>query len=103
NHIPMKPIRKTLVLLHGHAVDDSIWDEVYTELSEDYTIIKPNFSPLTSCLTIEDYADELFRLLDSAAIQNITLIGHSMGGYIALAFAEKYPEMVEGLGLFHST
>jgi len=99
----MKQKRKTIVLLHGHGVDDSIWDDVYAYLSEDYTIIKPNFSPLANCVTIEDYADELFRLLDSAAIEKITLVGHSMGGYITLAFAEKYPEMVEGIGLFHSS
>ena len=35
--------------------------------------------------------------------KKITIIGHSMGGYIALAFAEKYPDLLNGLGLFHST
>ncbi len=99
----MNHLRKTLVLLHGHGVDDSIWDEVYTDLNEDYTVIKPNFSSISTCSTMEEYADELYRFLDSAAIQKITLIGHSMGGYIALAFVEKHPDMVEGIGLFHST
>jgi pimeloyl-ACP methyl ester carboxylesterase len=52
---------------------------------------------------MEDYADELHRLLTNASISRCTLIGHSMGGYIGLAFAEKYGDMLEGLGLFHST
>lgn len=95
--------RKTLVLLHGHGMDDSIWDQLDAILNDSFTIIRPNISLLTSCQTVEAYADELHRLLTNANIQKCTLIGHSMGGYIALAFAKKYPEMLQGLGLFHST
>ncbi len=58
---------------------------------------------LTNCPTVEAYADELHRLLTSTSITTCTLIGHSMGGYISLAFAEKYPDMLEGFGLFHSS
>jgi pimeloyl-ACP methyl ester carboxylesterase len=51
---------------------------------------------------MEAYADELHRLLSTAGVTRCTLVGHSMGGYIALKFAEKYPAMLEGFGLFHS-
>ena len=95
--------RKTLVLLHGHGVDDSIWDNVDASLNEYFTIVRPNISLFTFCQSVEDYADELHRFLTNATITKFTLIGHSMGGYVALAFAEKYPEMLEGFGLFHST
>ena len=95
--------RKTLVLLHGHGVDDSIWDSIDASINDYYTVVRPNISLFTFCKTIEEYADELHRFLTSAVIEKFTLIGHSMGGYIALAFAEKYPEMLEGFGLFHST
>ncbi|MCE6992312.1 alpha/beta fold hydrolase [Dyadobacter sp. CY323] len=95
--------RKTLVLLHGHGVDDSIWDNVDASLNEDFTIVRPNISLFTFCQSVEDYADELHRFLTNATITKFTLIGHSMGGYVALAFAEKYPDMLEGFGLFHST
>jgi pimeloyl-ACP methyl ester carboxylesterase len=95
--------RKTLVLLHGHGVDDTIWDSLDAVLNEYFTIVRPNISLFTFCQSVEDYADELHRLLTNATIKKCTLIGHSMGGYIALAFAEKYPEMLEGFGLFHST
>lgn len=95
--------RKTLVLLHGHGIDDTVWDSLDAAINEYYTVVRPNISLLTSCQSVEDYADELHRLLTNANIQKCTLIGHSMGGYISLAFAEKYGEMLEGFGLFHST
>lgn len=84
-------------------MDDTLWDELDPLLNESYTLIRPNVSLLTSCRTVEDYADELHRLLTNAQINHCTLIGHSMGGYISLAFAEKYPNMLEGFGLFHSS
>jgi len=95
--------RKTLVLLHGHGVDDRIWEDLDASLNDHFTIVRPNISLFTFCQSIEEYAIELHRFLTNANIQKCTLIGHSMGGYIALAFAEKYPEMLEGFGLFHST
>ncbi|SEI49597.1 Pimeloyl-ACP methyl ester carboxylesterase [Dyadobacter koreensis] len=95
--------RKTLVLLHGHGVDDAIWDNIDALINDYYTVVRPNISLFTFCQTVEEYADELHRFLTNAVIEKCTLIGHSMGGYIALAFAEKYPEMLEGFGLFHST
>jgi len=95
--------RKTLVLLHGHGVDDTIWDGIDASINEYFTVVRPNISLFTFCRTVEEYADELHRFLTTAVIEKCTLIGHSMGGYIALAFAEKYPEKLEGFGLFHST
>ncbi|WP_373511978.1 alpha/beta fold hydrolase [Persicitalea sp.] len=94
---------KTLVLLHGHGMDDTLWDEIVPLLDGDFTIVRPNVSLLTGCRTMEAYADELHRLLTASQIDKFTLIGHSMGGYISLAFAEKYPGMLEGFGLFHSS
>lgn len=94
---------KTLVLLHGHGMDDTLWDEIVPLLGDSYRLIKPNGSLLTNCTTVEAYAEELHRLLTSSQITKMTLIGHSMGGYISLAFAEKYPDMLEGFGLFHSS
>ena len=95
--------RKTLVLLHGHGADDTIWDNLDASLNDNFTIVRPNVSLYTACQSVEEYAEELHRFLTNANINRFTLIGHSMGGYIALAFAEKYPEMLEGFGLFHST
>lgn len=99
----MNLYKKTLVLLHGHGMDDTIWDYLDATLNDYFTIVRPNLSLYTSSQTVEEYAEELHRFLTSAGITKLTLIGHSMGGYIALAFAEKYPDMLEGFGLVHST
>ncbi|WP_353717395.1 alpha/beta hydrolase [Dyadobacter sp. 676] len=92
-----------MVLLHGHGIDDTIWDSLDAAINDSYTVVRPNISLLTSCQSVEEYADELYRFLTNANIQKCVLIGHSMGGYISLAFAEKYMDMLEGFGLFHST
>ncbi len=95
--------KKTVVLLHGHGVDASIWDDIYGDLGLDGPVLKPDFARLTSHTTIEAYAEELATCLRAEKTEGVVLVGHSMGGYIALAFAEKYPERVLGLILYHST
>jgi len=91
------------LLIHGHGVDASIWDGIYAGLAEEGPVLKPDLARLTSYTTVEAYAEELATQLQSASIKEVVLVGHSMGGYIALAFAERYPEMVRGLVLYHST
>lgn len=93
---------KTLVLIHGHGVDASIWEDIKPFL-EEYQVLTPDFSTDTKYKSIEEYTDGLYDWLGEVGIKKCVLIGHSMGGYLALAFAEKYPEMLLGFGLFHST
>ncbi|RAJ95620.1 pimeloyl-ACP methyl ester carboxylesterase [Larkinella arboricola] len=95
-----KPV---IVLIHGHGVNASIWDAVYDNLSADFSIIKSNFSEHTKHESIDAYAEEVFSQLQTSQIQSCVLVGHSMGGYIALAFAEQHPELVQGLVLINST
>jgi pimeloyl-ACP methyl ester carboxylesterase len=52
---------------------------------------------------MEAMADCMKEILDFINIKHFVLIGHSMGGYVSLAFTEKYPEMIKGLGMFHSS
>lgn len=92
-----------ICLIHGHGVDASIWEGIYADLASDATVLKPDFSRLTSHTTIEAYAEEVYAQLQSAQVEKVVIVGHSMGGYIALAFADQHPEMVSGLVLFHST
>ena len=54
-------------------------------------------------IVIEDYAACIKQILVEEKIDRCIMIGHSMGGYITLAFAEKYPESLMSLGLFHSS
>ncbi|MBO0936149.1 alpha/beta hydrolase [Fibrella sp. HMF5335] len=95
--------RPTLIFLHGHGVDPSIWDFLVPALDHDYAIQRPDLSRITEHTTIDAYAEAVHAMLSSSKIDQCILIGHSLGGYIALAFAKKHPELVRGLVLFHST
>ena len=95
-----------LVLVHGFCEDKNIWDSFIQHLS-DYRILRidlPGFgeSDIFKNTTIEEMAETVKAMLENEAIENCTMIGHSMGGYVTLAFAEKYPKMLKGIGLFHS-
>lgn len=98
-----------IVLLHGFPLDGSIWDEVVEGLSANYTVIVPDIpgagkSSFTGTgLSIEDIAETVKLILDEEKIGTAIVAGHSMGGYAALAFAENYPDAIQGLGLIHST
>jgi pimeloyl-ACP methyl ester carboxylesterase len=54
-------------------------------------------------ITINHYADCIHRLLQQLTISQCIMLGHSMGGYITLAFAEKYPALLKAIGLVNST
>jgi pimeloyl-ACP methyl ester carboxylesterase len=98
-----------VVFLHGFAEDGAIWNKQAEQLKAGYRVLIPDLpgsgrsSALTADTSMEEMAEDILQLLDREGIQYCVLIGHSMGGYIALAFAEKYPERLKGLGLFHST
>ena len=99
-----------VLFLHGFAEDSRIWDTTIEHLKNDYQLIVPDLpgSGASSLLeantvSINDYADVIHAILQEERIDKCTLIGHSMGGYISLAFAKKYPRKIEALGLFHSS
>ncbi|MBS4044213.1 MAG: alpha/beta hydrolase [Chitinophagaceae bacterium] len=103
---------QVVVLLHGFGEDKSIWNHQINFLKNYYQLIIPNLpgtgkSSLLQGLNIqiEDYADWLFHFLQHFInpSQKIILLGHSMGGYIGLAYAKKYAETLAGFGLIHST
>lgn len=94
-----------IALLHGHGVDSTIWNRIDPSLSAEYAVVSPDLAHIATHCTIDEYAEIVAKHLRAEAGENgrVVLIGHSMGGYMALAFAEKYPQMVAGLVLFHST
>ena len=97
-----------LVLLHGYPLDHRLWDEVVPLLEDQFDLIIPDLrgfgdsSTVDSFYTMEDYASDIAGLLDSLGIQKTAIAGHSMGGYVALAFARLFPERVTGLALVSS-
>ena len=97
-----------LVLIHGFPLDHSIWDEVTPLLSSDFDLILPDLRGFgesllsTPAWTMSDLAADIAALLDHLGIESAFLAGHSMGGYVALAFAAAYPRRVCGLALVAS-
>ena len=97
-----------LMLVHGFPLDSSSWNEIIPLLESEFDIITPDLrgfgrsATIESPYTISDMADDLAGLLDHLGIGKTAVAGHSMGGYVALAFAKKYPNRVSGLGLMSS-
>src|SRR4051812_20227657 len=103
---------KTVVLLHGFGEDGNIWNHIEKKLKNNFRVIVPDIpgSGRSTILKneakpvqIDDYAEVIISILKNESVRSCTVIGHSMGGYITLAIAEKYPELLNGFGLFHST
>ena len=92
-----------VVLLHGFGENASVWNEFIKLLNPKNQYFLPDFSEKKDCFSIPEYADWLKQHLDKKGVTEAVIIGHSMGGYISVEFCSKYPEMVKGLGLFHST
>lgn len=95
----------TICLLHGHGVDATIWGDIDASISGVGPVFAPDFAHVATHQTIDEYAELLNKHLraEVGTAGQIVLVGHSMGGYIALAFAERYPDRVGGLVLYHST
>jgi pimeloyl-ACP methyl ester carboxylesterase len=97
-----------VVLLHGFSEDGNIWERQSRLLQNDYRLIIPDLpgsgeSALQEDVSMEGMADVVKAILVEEQLAGAVLIGHSMGGYITLALAEKDPALVRAFGLFHST
>jgi len=102
---------ETIVFLHGFCENKHLWDYQLDGLKNDFHLISfdlPAFgeSPITVSrgeFSIEYMAKSVKNSLDKLGVEQCVLIGHSLGGYVALAFAEMFPKYLLGLGMFHST
>lgn len=98
-----------VVLLHGFLENKTMWDVYVSELSKKNRIITIDLlghgetESLGYVQTMEENADVIHDVLSKLRIRKAILVGHSMGGYVALAFAELYPEKMKGLVLLNST
>jgi pimeloyl-ACP methyl ester carboxylesterase len=97
-----------LVLIHGYPLDHSIWNEVAPLLEPDFDLIIPDMrgfgdsDAMEADDSIVDYASDIARLLTHLKVNKAYVAGHSMGGYVALAFARMYEERLNGLGMISS-
>ena len=110
---------KLVLLLHGFGEDGDVWQSQVDVLEKQYRVIVPDIpgsgkSELIDNADIETYAEIIKEILNVESPQvspfggdlegaGVSVIGHSMGGYITLSFAEKYPGYLKSFGLFHST
>ena len=99
-----------VVLLHGFGEDGTVWKNQFDAFPGCQLLI-PDLpgsgqSEAIDDTSMEGLAEAIKGLIDatgSGVNSRCAVIGHSMGGYVTLAFAEKYPQTLNGFGLFHST
>ena len=99
---------ETIMLVHGFIEEGSMWDGLVKTLEKSNTVIVPDLpgfgkSPLVvSEISMEWYAECIREILKAEKTKKLILLGHSMGGYVTLSFAEKYGSMLAGFGLINS-
>ncbi|MFM7858753.1 MAG: alpha/beta fold hydrolase [Flammeovirgaceae bacterium] len=98
-----------LVLLHGFCENHQIWDGIAPTLANNFQVLMPDLpgfgqSNLRSTpFSIDDVGDQMIQWLVNTVNTPAIVIGHSLGGYVAMAMAVKNPHVIAGLGLVHST
>ncbi|WP_276368554.1 alpha/beta hydrolase [Chryseolinea sp. H1M3-3] len=98
-----------ILLIHGFPFHQLIWEEYVGRLSDSFRVLTvdlPGFgkSPsLPSPFSLGQVADTLLSFIASKNLNALSIVGHSLGGYVALAMVEKRPELFSSLVLFHST
>lgn len=100
--------KPTLLLLHGYLESLDVWDGFTELLKDDLRVIALDLpghgisEVKGEVHTMEFLADAIKGALEELGVTKCVVAGHSMGGYAALAFMRKYPDMLEGAVLFHS-
>ena len=98
-----------IILLHGFLENKTMWEPFIPTLSKNHQIVSLDLlgHGASGCMgtvhSMENMADAVKAVLIALKIKNCIVIGHSMGGYVALAYAEKNPDEVKGLCLMNST
>jgi pimeloyl-ACP methyl ester carboxylesterase len=100
---------KAVVFLHGFLASKEMWKPFAKELSKSQRVITIDLlgHGNTACLsyvhTMEEMAEAVQAVLHHLKLRKYFLVGHSLGGYVSLALAEKNPDSLRGLVMFHSS
>ena len=98
-----------MIFIHGFPMHQGIWDTFSDHFISSYTTVtidSPGFGKsalLPGEFTLDEVANEVLSFIELHKLHNPVVIGHSLGGYVALAMIEQRPELIDGLILFHST
>lgn len=100
---------QAVVLLHGFCGSSDYWNELLPLLPGSHRFIAPDLrghgdsGAPEGTYTMEAIADDIAQLIERLELGRAIVLGHSLGGYAALALAERRPELLAGFGLIHST
>jgi pimeloyl-ACP methyl ester carboxylesterase len=99
---------KPLIFLHGFSENSKVWYQMFPFISKEYQCIRidlPGFgkSALPINLSLNFMAHAINRVITELELIKPILIGHSMGGYVCLEMKALFPDLMSGIGLFHST
>lgn len=100
---------KPLLFIHGFPMHQGVWSDFGNRFVNTYKVITidlPGFgksSILPSPFSLDQVADQLIQFLVGQEIINSAVIGHSLGGYVALEMIRQRPDLFSAIGLFHST
>ncbi|MGC4036721.1 MAG: alpha/beta hydrolase [Chitinophagaceae bacterium] len=99
---------QVVLFIHGFGEHADVWRNQVSFLQNKFRLIIPDLpgssdSEMIDDMSMKGLADAILEILDHEKIDRCTIIGHSMGGYVLLAFAEKYSARLNAFGLFHST
>jgi pimeloyl-ACP methyl ester carboxylesterase len=92
-----------IVLLHAFPLDGSMWDAERAELAKSHRVIVPDLRGFGRSgqapppVSLDEHADDVARMLDSVGVERATVVGLSMGGYIAFALARRHPQRLSRL------
>ncbi len=99
---------EAVLLVHGYLESGEIWSGFSEALEKNYRVVQPDLpghggsDVLSTVHTMELLAEAVKTVLDDAGIRKVFMVGHSLGGYVTLAFLELYPERLNGFCLFHA-
>ena len=94
-----------LLFVHGFPLCRGAWEKQVAAFAPDHRVLAPDLRGLgeseasESPVSMARFADDLAELLHTLNTGPVTLVGHSMGGYVALAFVDRHPDLVDGLVL----
>ena len=98
-----------VVFIHGFCEIGAMWDDIASALASDLHVFCPDLpgfgkTPISSNhITLEEVAVQLEEWMEEQKIENPVVIGHSLGGYVALALLELMGNRIKRIGLVHST